>query len=376
MSRRLSKTDTRAVDPLWNNGEWRADAWFLKDPAGLRARRGRYVHSKLVELADILETVFPPGVCRQLAMRQHGGGHIGGLFFGMWGHVVPLLEMAEVIQLAGDAPERIVHRLRIPEQSLGAQLELELLAAARLSDIRADHEPLGDAGPDLRLLWDFREYFLEAKFLEPSVIATRARDIEKELEHILISVVREQAIALRLDTGDGSPLRLDRRGRDLIERVGEQARNVCRDIAAGRLGAGVVCADGVGALHIDMPPGNWASVNIFESDDGEYDSERAVRTIRNAAVQMPARGRRIVVVELSKHADVDDAVRLFEARARTRGPYYSNVDLVAFRLGHTGRGRLVAVPGEVITSADNELMRLVNQPMPPGRFAATSAISI
>src|SRR5688572_10614356 len=105
MSRRGFSHDSKPLDPAWRNGEWRTDAWFLKNPLGLRARRGHYVHSKLVELADLLAMVFPPDVCRDVARRANGGGHIGGLFFEMWGHVVPLLEMAEVMQLAGAVPE-------------------------------------------------------------------------------------------------------------------------------------------------------------------------------------------------------------------------------------------------------------------------------
>ena len=75
----------------------------------------------------------------------------------------------------------------------------------------------------------------------------------------------------------------------------------------------------------------------------------------------------MILVEMAREADVDDAARLYKARAAMRGPYYVNVDVVVFRRGDTGKGRIVATPGEEITRADRELISVLSQPMPPER---------
>jgi hypothetical protein len=285
----------------------------------------------------------------------------------MWGHLVPLLEIAELVLCAGSVPPRLRTRLAIPEEVLGAQLELELLAAARVAGLPADHEPLGDAGPDLRVAYDYREYFIEAKFLERSDVAARAEEVERELSYLLVERVTDRSVSLRLDAGGGQPLLLDRRGRTLIDRVADSARAMCQEFVERGFEPRRTHIEGIGTLHGEAPEGNWASVNLFALENDEYDSERAMRLVRDAATQLPPRGRRVILVEMGRDADVADAGRLYKARAATRAPFYANVDLVVFRRGDTGQAQVVATPGEVVTKADGQLVRVLSQPMPPER---------
>lgn len=359
----------RPLHELWRNGDWRTNAWFLGELDGIEARRGRgrYTHARLRELADVLLDIFPTEVCRRQLARPSGGGHLGGLFFHIWGHLVPLLELAELVACAVAIPDRLRTRLAIPEEVLGAQLELELLAAARLARLVVDHEPLGDEGPDLRVLYDYREYFIEAKQLEQSDASARAETIERELAYLLLEECRDRPVSIYLDAGGGSPLPLDRRGRLLIDEVEDCARAACADFIASAFHPRHVPIAGIGTLYIGPPVDNWASVKLFAQQNDEHDSERAVRLVRDAASQLPPRGRRMILVEMAREADVDDAARLYKARAAMRGPYYVNVDVVVFRRGDTGKGRIVATPGEEITRADRELISVLSQPMPPER---------
>ena len=43
------KGSERPIDPLWRNGDWYADAWFLKQYDGIEAARGRgyYTYERL-----------------------------------------------------------------------------------------------------------------------------------------------------------------------------------------------------------------------------------------------------------------------------------------------------------------------------------------
>lgn len=355
------------LDEHWRNGEWYPDAWFRKQRDGIEARRGRghYSPELLQELATVLLEIFPPHVCREQLARPSGGAHLAGLFFHMWGHLVPLLEIAELVSCARPVPERLRARLAVGEEVIGAQLELELLAAARLAQIQVDHEPLGNAGPDLRLIFDHREYFVEAKLLEGSEVVGRARAIERDLADLLVENVTDRAVSIKLDTGGGALLLLDRRGRALIDEVGDRVREECHKFIASGFRPIEIELDGIGRVHIGAPQGNWASVDLFELEVDDYDNERAIRLVRDAARQLPARGRRLILVSMARDADVDDAARLYHARAATRGPHYTNVDAVVFVRGDTGIARIVATPGEHLTQGDQDLARVLSQPMPP-----------
>lgn len=374
----MSGPGKRRLDPLWRNGDCYADAWFLKQLDGIDARRGRgrYTHRRLVELSATLLELFPPAVCREQLTRPNGAAHLGGLFFHMWGHLVPLLELAELVQCAVTVPSRLRTRLAIGEEVMGAQLELELLAAGRLGHLSIDHEPLGDAGPDLRVLHDYREYFVEAKLLDHNTTAARAEEIERELSFLLVNSVEDRAVSVVLDVGGGQQLALDRRGRAMIDDVAARARAACEDFIASNRESRHISLDGIGTLYIGAPEGNWASVQLFELQNDVHDSERAVRLVRDAAEQLPARGRRVILVEMSREADVDDAARLYKARASMRAPYYSNVDIVVFRRGDTGTGRIVATPGEEISRADRDLIRILSAPMPPERPRSAELVLI
>lgn len=362
------KGKTRPIDDLWRDGDWYADAWFLKQLDGIEARRGRsrYTHKRLVELAEVLLKLFPPEVCRAQLARPSGGAHFGGLFFNSRGHLLPLLELAELVLCAGSIPARLRTRLARVDEFRGAQLELELLAAARLAGLPVDHEPLGEVGPDLRVCHNHREYFVETKLLDQSDVAARAEEIERDLSFMLVQRVTDRAVSVHLDAGGGDPLLLDGRGRTMIDEVEVRARAECEEFIASGFESRRISIDGVGTLYVDAPEGNWASVRLFRLECDEYDSERAMRLVRDAAEQLPARGRRIIVVAMAHEADVEDAARLYKGRAAMRAPYYGNVDLVAFLCGDT-KVRIVATPGEQISKPDYELIDVLTQPMPPER---------
>jgi hypothetical protein len=360
------------IEKVLRNGVWRDNPWFLKDPAGITSfmTREHYSHAELMRAADALTQVYTPEACRTIFSNPETGPNITILFIhAIPERIFPFIRLGLDLADIGDSAKILFKRLRNGAEFEGTRLEAELWAALVRGGADVEYAPVvgapNDPQPDFRVYWGYREYFVEAKAVAVADADSVGHDVMEAFYHHAARLpANTRGLNLRFSEGLAA-LPLTAGGREKLEKVcDEVARTLVEllaKVAAGLLSAGEHDVLGLGTVWVEQTDENYLySVSSFAENPSEKESERVYRIARDAARQLPSRGRGIIFVDTSPKADLDDIQRLLKARATVTGPTFGNAHVVVVRSSRRPViARAIGLPGVAVTGSDEVLIRLL-----------------
>jgi hypothetical protein len=360
------------IEKVFRNGVWRDNPWFLKDLAGITSfmTREHYSHAELVRAADALAHVYTPEACRTILSTPGKGPDITILFLlANPERIFPFIRLGLDLADIGNPAEVLFQRLCNGAEFGGTQLEAELWATLIRGGADVEYAPLvgalNDPQPDFRVCWDYREYFVEAKAVAVADADSVGHDVmEAFYRHAARLPANTRGLNLRFSEGFAA-LPLTEGGREKLAKVCDEVARTLAEllakVAAGQLSAGEHDVLGFGTVWVEQTDENFLySVIGFAENPSERESERVYRKARDAARQLPGRGRGIIFVDTSPKADLDDIERLLEARATVTGPTFGNTHVVVVRSNRRPViARAVGLPGVAVTRSDEALIRLL-----------------
>jgi hypothetical protein len=362
------------IEKVLRNGAWRDDPWFLKDPTGITSfmTREHYSHAELVRAADALTQVYTPEACRTIFSNPRGGPNITNLFIHAYSEkIFRFIRLGLDLADIGDHAQALFKRLREGAEFEGARLEAELWAALVRGGADVEYAPVigsrNDPQPDFRVCWSFREYFVEAKgvaIADSDAVADIV--IEAFHRHAARLLADERGLTLRFSERFAA-LPLTKEGRRKLmqapEEIGKALAELLARVAAGILPAGDHDVLGLGVVRVEQEKTDDKcifSISGFAETPSKKESERVYRMVRDAARQLPSRGRGLIFVDAPSNLNLDDAQRLIEAYAAVTGPTFGNAHFVVIRTyRHPIMARAIRLPGVAVTGSDDALIRLL-----------------
>lgn len=368
----LSRDQHRILMEGFRDGHWRDDPWFLRNPSGLASStgQGRYSRAALERAAEALARVYTPEACRKV-LSMRGGPPIAILFMLIdRERLFPLIRLGLDLADIGEPSSVLANRLCIGAEYAGVQLEAEIWASLVRAGIKVDHGsdlvgPPQEARPDLRALWDFREYFIEAKRLNPPDADIIGREIMDRVGFAVLRAVPEaRGLELRFsETFAALPLSLAGRESLSTRQTDIEHRLVELVVAfhAGRILAGEHDVLGLGSVFLGRTDceGNCA-LSGFHENPPETESDRVFRLIRDAASQLPPRGRAVIFIDAPTLVDVRDLQILIQTRVSLTAPTFSNAHFVVVRTqSHPPAATVMTFPGVSLTDGDSKLVHIL-----------------
>jgi hypothetical protein len=362
------------IEKVFRNGVWRDNPWFLKDLSGITSFRTRehYSHAALVRAADALAQLYTPEACRTILSTPGKGPNITILFIlANPERIFPFIRLGLDLADIGGQAQALFKRLRDGAQFEGALLEAELWAALVRGGAGVEYEPVigakNDPQPDFRVCWSFREYFVETKGVAISESDFVGNIIIEAFHHHAARLLADKrGLLLRFSERFAAlPLTVEGRRKlmEAPEKVGHALADLVAKVGAGTLPAGEHDVLGLGVVAIGQEQDDDTSlysIDTFAESPPDKESERIYRTTRDAARQLPSRGRGIIFVDVSSKTDLHDVQRLIEARATVSGPTFGNAHLVVVRsCRRPVVVRAIRLPGVAVTESDEALIQLL-----------------
>jgi len=343
--------------------DWRRDCWFTKLPEGIELPSGRrFSNAELCAAAEQLAKLYTPEVCRQVIQTGPPGFGVMYLFVHMIPHIVPMIRLGLHLRDAAPISNSLAKRLCVGAEHHAAAWEVRTLAVLRRAGVEVDHEPFGKAGPDFRVLWDHREYFVEAKLVWLSDADRLGRDFERAVMEALIGldslsvVVRLSPAARNLFKDAAGRQYLQKEGRRIIDEI----VSIVDECQKGSRALGLHAVDGLGGIVVGPPPEGYGGVDSFYNTTPEEESNRIYREFRDGARQLPCRGLGVVFVNTASDSSLDDAAKLIAARSKVTGPTFANVHFgLLRRSGRPPTAQIVPLLGATISDADLQLAEIL-----------------
>jgi hypothetical protein len=370
----MARRDPVVLDPRieegLHGGDWTDDPWFLRvDPVVLTARPTRrpFTKEEIAICHEELLAVYPPDVCRRILARPAPGGTLViGLFLHHVSYLTPLMEMALNLRASRPVPERMIARLREPTEFAAVCLELDIIAGLRRARVDLDVEPFGPnaRGPDLRVRWDYREYYVELKLLRESDTDRLDDEITSDLMMRLVPFFGENGLNVEL-TGPGRQALRDVDGRERIrahrDEIIATIAEAARGVHTGERPSGDVQIPWLGTVRVQHTRREeGASVSLFDASTTEDENERIYRAFRDGAQQLPLQGIGIVLVEASRKADLEEAARLLHARMLVSPARFSSACCTVIRTHERSVGGVVVnVPGVPFSPGTQRLAEIL-----------------
>lgn len=362
----------RDIEEVLRNGVWRDDPWFLREPGGMTSSNGHgvFTRAEMVRASDMLARLYTADACRQIFANPGRGPLIAILFMNCNRELLfHFLRLGLDLEDIGKSSKVLFERLRDGAEHESACLETELWAALVRSDVRVDRPTAGLAhgvpSADFSFPWDYRQYSLEAKLLwrsDGDVIG--AEIVQRVLQRGLVvpgaasgvSIEFSDALASLTQTHDGRKT-LQILGDQIVDRIVE----LVQGFTAGAITAGEHDVAGLGSLSLSPgDSGGALSIQGFRKTPAQKESDRILRHVSDASMQLPSTGKRVVFVDTHDNVDIDDLGRLLHARVAAGAVRLSNVDFVIVR-----RSRLqpvpavIPLPGVALTQADHQLATIL-----------------
>ena len=179
-------------------GDWNREPWFLKLDSMRFPLGGGFSKAELNTAARNLSKVYTPSRCRKMFSGDaHHARICYPLFETNWSGVAPLIDVGLALEGLDPIPGRILRGLCDSDQFAPTSLELEVMANLRRAGIDVEYEPLGRKGPDFRIWWDYREYFLECKLVIDSDGDVLSREIDDYLyRRVLFGISKGMSLRL------------------------------------------------------------------------------------------------------------------------------------------------------------------------------------
>lgn len=339
---------------------WGERPWYLEElPPEMEQMFASFgfARTRREELTPGLRRMLSAKACQRLVRVPWGRQVLAGLYQPFIPYVLPLLELGSDLVAAQPWLDRkLIGRLLQQAEHRGASVELAVWAALAQSGgpYTFEREPRGrdDRRPDFHVRADSGgEWFLEVKAANQSGADERAA----EFEWSLFACVTDLQDEHRSVTVEGTALL---RSVFLDEsRCGElpdvQARalagleSCARELRSRGLPPGEHNVADVLVVRIEESDEPFVQFNVWEGLPPQKDALRLVRLVRDAALQVPATSRAIVLLDVGafKRLDVFAAEMNRVLREEAESARYDPIRAVLlFAYQHDSYGRLVRVP--------------------------------
>jgi hypothetical protein len=347
------------VPPECEGANWAKDPWFARDENDWLSEAG-FSRERCRELVAPLRRIFPPEVCRRILRRPMDAPLLFGLFQGMPGFLIPLLDAAASVAVVGKLEgDPLLRSLRQRETFASASSELSLWADLVRANLRVFREPGVLVGtstryPDFGVQVGAEYLYIEASQLQESAHARAARLLEDEIGRCTALVFENRQVCIRCDEefgrglgarvieqlGPGGLLSEYRTRRFIDSDVLPNVRHTLEQIRSTGGAPGRYVIPNVGLIEVSTSTESGAEIHALDRPTVDATAERLWRKVVDEAVQLPpgrsrvARG--VVAIDVGSAAliqPVADAMNamLASGRLRNEAEKVSGLDAVLLR---------------------------------------------
>jgi hypothetical protein len=340
-------------------GNWSTDPWFCRENNDWLSEAG-FPLQRCRELVEPLRRLFPLEVCRRILGRPLDVPLVFGLFQGLPGFLIPLLEAAASAtplgMLEGDP---LLRAIRKRETFAAAASELSLWAAFVRAGFAVNREPAVLVGasvrrPDFGVQVGPEHFYVEAAQLQESALERASRLLEEEILHHTELLIEGREVRFashdEFSRGLGAELlRLLEPGgllpeyrarRFIAAKVLPLVRFALDQITAGGATPGVYDVPSVGSIEVITAEKSSAEVAMLAPPSIQEVAARVWRKVVEEARQLPSGSARVARGLVA--VDVGSALRI--------------PSVVEALLGMARSGRL-ALDGRQVSALDGILLR-------------------